>query len=1608
MKARLFLPLLLLILQWVMAKPIPAQSTAAGTLIGWGAPGWEAAQWEALTNIVGMACSSVHHGVALDANGTVHVWGNNFYGQMDVPGDLTNAIAVAAGAGHCLALRGDGTVVAWGGGMNFHGEVSVPAGLNHVVAIGAGMFHSLALQQNGTVVGWGATGVPVDLTNAVAIAAGQRHSLAVNRAGLVIAWGDNAHNKSTVPEGLSNVVAVAAGMEHSLALKADGTVVLWGMDSTGLNRVPARLSNVVAIAAGAFHSAALQQDAQVICWGDNEAGQLDTPRNYPGFSGIYAGPSATFSITPLPVFIIPPQPVTAPAGSDVALSVKAIGRDWMLYQWYSGETPVAGQTNSIFSLTNIQDGVAGDYHVRVANTAGAVVSAPAAIVVTAAPPAIKEQPQNATAVAGTPIQLLAEVRGSEPISYQWRHKNIILSGETNSWLTLTNLGSAEAGDYQVTASNIFGEATSRSALVTVLYPPALSQGTLELRVPAGTNITLSVVAQGTPPMHFTWFQGAQVLLAEGSTNLTLADVQIAQSGAYSIMVSNLYGVATQTVAQLTVWDSLPFYVRQPDDQLFISGGRAFFSAEVRGSRPLSYQWFHGQTPIPGATNRTLALGQLTASQIGSYQVQSSNSVGAVISQAAQLLERNSHSNGVDWPLLAFREIVSGLIRPAHITHAGDGSGRLFVAERQGTVRIIQGTNLWPVPFLNITNRVRVGSEGGLMSIAFPADYLTSRAFYVNYCRKPDGATVVARYQSSSDGSLADPASEEVLFTHPQPTSINVGGQIAFGPDGFLYLGIGDGGTLSSQSKLAQDKTSLFGKLLRIDVSNSLPTYAIPPGNPFASNGNGRPEVWAIGLNNPSRFSFDRITGDLYLADVGERLHQEIDFQPASSHGGENYGWNIYEGIQRQPIASSSDTNGLVMPAVDLDSYLSPSITGGHIFRGPPGSRLFGFYFFGDATSGRVWGSAQISNQWQTLELALTKYNISTFGEDESGNLYLADINTKTGGRLYQLTDKSTALPPTFSPPGGYYSTEQNVHVLTLNPGADIHYTLDGREPTDTDPIIHDGESIGITTATLIKARAFRAGLEPSATASAQYNLVVALNFAPSGGSLTNGSTVSIVSSTSGTTIRYTLDGTVPGPSSPIYDRPLKLEGDVTVTAQGIKDHFNPSSVKTQYYGRLVSENVFVRTLAGAGLQGFRDGPGFLAQFSYPEGIAVDLAGNVLVADTGNHCIRRISPAGEVTCFAGTNSPGYQDGPAAMARFNTPVGICLDAIGNIYIADKENNRIRLINTMGEVSTYAGSGVHEWVDGDRQQAGFLNLGHLEMDAAGNLFAGDWARVRRISAQGEVTTLAGSGVYDSEWSGEVGIGLDPDGNAYAATVSGLLHKILSPGNSEIFAGSVPGHCDGPRLAARLDSNLFINRFTARDVVSDPQGNLYVSDRLWVRKIQTNGWVSTLNVLPRLKHGYPAPLLCVFATGLAMDRTGNLYVADAGTHSIRKISPDRDADGIPDTEEVAGSPYGIGVDDWRLDADADAQSNASEFVAGTDPRNAQSRLFMMPPTVIGDQVLLHWPSVAGRQYLVQRSNDLLLWSNSTAWMPGTGEMMSFSDRLENRQYYQVMVSLP
>jgi hypothetical protein len=465
-----------------------------------------------------------------------------------------------------------------------------------------------------------------------------------------------------------------------------------------------------------------------------------------------------------------------------------------------------------------------------------------------------------------------------------------------------------------------------------------------------------------------------------------------------------------------------------------------------------------------------------------------------------------------------------------------------------------------------------------------------------------------------------------------------------------------------------------------------------------------------------------------------------------------------------------------------------------------------------------------------------------------------------------------------------------------------------------------------------------------------------------------------------------------------------LSGNQTVRAVASKTGFGDSDVQTTVYDLWIPESTIVTTIAGNGVAGWTDGPAGVAQFNSPQGICVDAGGTVYVTDTGNNVIRSIDTKGIVATLAGDGNPGFRNGTGSNAQFNVPLGICVGQGGDIFVADRQNRRIRRITPGGVVTTFSGSGATGNDDGPPESASFAYISHMSADAAGNLYVGSEGVIRRIAANGSVASTAISVVtltYDPS------LVVDPANNFYIVSSFIYVDKMTPRISDTIYAGSGVGFADGPRLQAKLPQYFFFNR----SIVLDTNGSLCISDPARIRKLSPDGFVSTLagSGLGGYRNGVGASASFNNPSGLALDLDQNLLVADAGNHRIRKIWIDTAGRGIPDAWQQAHFGH-VGIDP-NTDPDHDGMSNLAEFWAGTDPLDSNSVFALKSCGVSPDgHATITWPSVTGRVYTVEFSDDFARWTPLGAPLPGNGSVMTVSDpasmQQAPRRVYRVYVN--
>jgi glucose/arabinose dehydrogenase/sugar lactone lactonase YvrE len=1444
-------------------------------------------------------------------------------------------------------------------------------------------------------------------------------------------------------------------MKHCLALRSDGTVIGWGDNSEWQVSVPTDLTNAVAIAAGAGHSLAMRSNGNVVAWGSPVYGAVEVPPYLTNVLAIATGEKQALALTLEPVitvqqhfwFFLPESVATVPAN--------VIGTIPWQYQWLLFDIPIEGATNASLIFSNAQPSNSGYYSFIVSNQYGWMISKQADIQIAAPLPVISLHLKSETVLAGSNVRFEVEASDPWPLTYRWEFRGRVIQDTTNSTLLLTNVSELNEGTYIVWVDGRY-ETNGTPGYLTVNNPPIVSSLPQILTLPAGTNLLLRAVVRGDTPLSYRWLLGGTDIPGAVRQGLALSDVQRSDGGVYSIVVSNQFAIVTNVICSLTVADSPPAIFEQPASQLFFPGNNVAMRVRALGSAPMGFQWLHNGFPISAATNATLKLANTQPADGGEYSVTIANPLGKTLSDPAVLSIGDPYPGQADIPSISLILVNTNQLvaAPTSIVHAGDGSGRLFVTEQKGRVLILKDNQVQPVAFLDIMDRTLRGDERGLLSIAFPRGFPTNRHVYAYYTRKPDGAITISRFVSGANTGVIDSGSEEVLLTIPHPLSNHNGGQLAFGPDGFLYLGTGDGGYTSLADPLnnAQNPASLLGKLLRIDVESGVSPYAIPQSNPFVMNAVYLPEIWSLGLRNPWRFSFDRVTGDLYIGDVGHSSYEEVDYAPAGNPGGQNYGWKIREGPVAYQQPPDFDLSTLTEPIASYKPLpWGASIIGGYVYRGPHEPRLSGVYVFGDFVSGQIRLLKQIAAGWQMHDVAGTPFPsarlVSTFGEDEEGRLYLADYNSS---RIFQLLDTMQVLAPEFSPNRGILSSN-TVTVVCASPGARIHYTTDGREPTEVDPWVPSGGAVTIVNGQPIQARAFRPDLDPSPIVSAKYVLkVVAPAASPAEGLITNRTAVTLSSATSGAVIRYSIDGTAPDFGAQVYTSPFYLTRNTTLSARAFRDGFEDSDVLTQNFQLIKADVPTFEPAAGpvaigthlelktttpdATIRFTLDGTDPTSQSPlYVEAIVLSRSTTVKArtfrADLGDSDLQiaffgllDFEPT-VVRVLAGDGIDGFVDGPRWSARFSSPQGICVDGTGNIFVSDTGNHRIRRIDPAGIVLTVAGTGGSSSADGPALTSQFESPLGLAIDSNNNLFIAEGTdsvkgRLRIISNLTEVTT-----VPILPWLPS-GVEVSGFGDLYVSVYQGVVHIPANGAPADLLAlhlGSSDEHVglgpDGTIFVTGGDSTVYrstANRrfevFTggapgfndgprqnagfasAGELALDPSGNIYVADVNSVRIVNPDGGVHTLagTTSPGFVNGPGNLARFKDIKSICVDAMGTVYVADTGNHCIRGIFRDADGDGIPDVYELSHAPFQVGVDDRNVDSDHDGMNNAAEFLADTNPLAADSYLAIESLRLeIDGRVEIRWQSVARINYVVKYSDDLTTWKVLGSRLRGDGSIL-------------------
>jgi glucose/arabinose dehydrogenase/sugar lactone lactonase YvrE len=796
---------------------------------------------------------------------------------------------------------------------------------------------------------------------------------------------------------------------------------------------------------------------------------------------------------------------------------------------------------------------------------------------------------------------------------------------------------------------------------------------------------------------------------------------------------------------------------------------------------------------------------------------------------------NCFAAPIDWPHLKLTRIAQGLSDPVRITSARDGTDRIFIAERFGKIKVVVNGELQSEPFLDITTKVnsQVHYTYGILGLAFPPNFGEKQYFYVHYTRSHE-RLVLSRFHVPPGSSVAAPESEELVMTNNLPFEyLPHGGHLEFGPDGYLYIGLG-----APYFSQPQALNNAGGKILRIDTELTNSGYVIPPDNPFAGHPTNLNEIWAWGLLLPYGFSFDRLTGDFYMVD--KRAYScEVNFQSGTSRRGVDYGWPNPENYGTNTYA----TQGAEPPAFTID-VREPHLVGGYVYRGQPASRMNGIFICGGHYFPGLVGFARDGSNWIREDFLEVTHHLGRpvipyrFGEDDTGQLYIVSPDL---GALDRVEDSGKARPPVLLPSGIIHTDTPVLTSLSL--GARIRYTTDGRDPAPGDPEIPSGQSITISTGMTVKAQALRDDLLPSDISAATYTSFKAAYpiFVPGPGPVPNPTSITITSATPGAIIRYTTNGSQPTPSSPIYSSPITVPGDGALLARAYRVGFQDSDLNGATYTWATAEAPVFDPASGPITNGTwitmtSPTPGAKIRYTIDgtQPTATSLRYTNRIRITGNTTVKAItfargykpspiasvffarvkaeppiiSPSGGVvtngtwitmscpTPYArirytldgtipGSNSPVFKTSLFVPAPTTVRARAYAPEMDPSKVTVADFAAIVLERTI--VQTVAGNGHPGFVDGAGSRPQFNHPHGLCVDKHGNLYIADTVNcaVRKIDTNGLVTTLAGSGIIASidgvgtnaSFSEPVGIAIHPNGNLYVADRSSEMIRMITP---------------------------------------------------------------------------------------------------------------------------------------------------------------------------------------------------------------------------------------
>jgi len=1569
-----------------------------------------------LTNVVAIATTSLFN-LALKNDGTVVGWGDDGDGQCDVPSGLTNAVAIAVSERHSLALKGDGTVLGWG--FDGFGECDAPSGLTNVVAIAAGDNYSLGLKGDGTVVGWGeGANVPSGLTNVVAIAAGGDFSLALKSDGTVVAWGLDGDGECDVPSGLTNVVAIAAGSVSSLALKSDGTVVGWGFDGDGECDAPSGLTNVVAIAAGDIFSLALKGDGTVVGWGYDGDGEYDMPSGLGNVVAIAAGAAHGLALSQLsptivsPVIITQPASVMANAGGNATFHVVASGSLPLSYKWYYNTgTLLANATNATLTITNAQSTNAGAYSVVITNSYGSATSSVALLAVLV-PPSIITQPTNQTVTDGNNTTISVVTAGGS-FSYQWQFDGTNLpdgiittmagcnwgyagdgGAATNTGLNFPTSVAADArGDLFIAddANNVIREVDTNGIITTVAgngiggysgdggaatnaqlnYPNGVAvdaRGDLFVS-DAGNGVIREVTANGTiitvAGSHGNWGytgDGGPATNAElgwlggvavdAAGNLFIADTgnnvirEVTTNGIIATIAGNgtngyagdggsatdaelsyPSGVVADTRGNLFIADANNDAIREVDTNgiittvvgdgiggysgdggaatnaqlsypdsvavdaegdLFISDGDNGAIREVNTNGIITTvaggDW--GYAGDGGAaTNAELAFpngvaanaaGNLFIADSDNDRIREVNTNGVITTVVGNGTQGFS-GNGIE-------ATSTGLSNPDSV--AANTTGDLFIADSGNNVIREVGTN-------GIVTTV-----AGNGTIGYAGDGGTATDAELSY---PVGVVVDAR----GDLFIVDANNSVIreVGTNGIITTVAGNGTIGYAGDG----GAATNAQLNYPNGVAVDAR---GDLFIADANNSVIREVNSNGiiTTVAGNGIGGYSgddgaATNAQLSYPHSVAMDA-SGNLFIADTFNSVIREVNSNGIITTVAGNGDWGFAGAATN---AQLSYPNGV---AVDTAGNLFITDNGNNVIREIETNGII-TTVAGNGTNGYAGDGGPATG-------AELNYP-SGIAVDATGHLFIADQNNNRIREVFFEGEDSPTLTldnVTTNNAGNYSVIITSLNGSVTSSRATLTVVTPPSitvQPVSQTNVVGNSVffSVGAIGASLSYQWQFDDAAIPGATNAALALLDVQ--------STNDGNYSVVVSNIAGSVTSSNAILTITIPSPPII---IAGATNLTVTNGGtIYISVNATGPSLSYQWQFDGTNLpadMIDTAVGNGSSGYSGDGGLAsgAQLHNPQGVAMDAGGNLYIADANNNVIREVTTNGIIITVAGNYGDGGEysgdGGPATSTNtaLNYPVGVAVDAAGDLFIADSGNAVIREVTTNGIIITVVGNyGEGPGYSGDGGSATNAQLAGpngVVVDAEGDLFIADSgnAVIREVTTNGIITTVAGNYGEGPGYSGDGGVAtnaqlaspdgvvVDAEGDLFIAdTGNGLIREVATNGNINTVAGN---YGDGPGYSGDGGAATNAQLASPDGVVVDAVGDLFIADfgNNVIREVATNGNINTVAGNYGDGPGYSGDggvatnAQLAGPNGVVVGVLGNLLIADSGNNVIRSVA--------------------------------------------------------------------------------------------------------------------------